>query len=56
MYVNYCSLLKRITGGDVGMKPPVARRFFGIFFKKSYFNAFGSHFAHVQNHLKELDY
>ena len=24
--------------------------------KKGYFNAFGSHFARVQNHLKEVDY
>ena len=39
------------------MNPPVAGRFFRIFFeKKSYCNAFGSHFARVQNHLKELDY
>ena len=47
------SLLKRITDGDLGMKSLVAGRFFE---KKSYFNAFGSHFARVQNHLKELDY
>ena len=50
------SLLKRITDGDLGTKPPVAGRFFGILLKKSYFNAIGSHFARVQNHLKELDY
>ena len=27
-----------------------------FFWKKSYFNAIGSHFARVQNHLKEVDY
>ena len=29
--------------------------FFEFCLKKSYFNAFGSHFARVQNHFKEVD-
>ena len=29
--------------------------FFCNFLKKSYFDAIGSHFAHVQSNLKELD-
>ena len=52
----YSSLFKRITDGDLETKPPVAGRFFEIFLKKGYFNAFGSHFERVQNHLKEVDY
>ena len=54
--VSKTSLFKRITDGDLGTKPPVVGRFFGFFFKKNYFNAIGSHFARVQNHLKEVDY
>ena len=50
------SLLKCITDGNLGPKPQLLGNFFAIFWKKSYFNAFGSHFACVQNHLKELDF
>ena len=39
--------------GIWGRSPPSLGDFFE---KKSYFNAFGSHFACVQNHLKEVDY
>ena len=48
--------VKRITNGALGAKPPAAWRFVVIFGKKTYFNAVGSHFARVQNHLKELDF
>ena len=37
-------------------EPPTAGQFFVIFEIKSYFNAIGSHFAHVQSHLKELEF
>ena len=47
------SLHKRITNGGLGPKPQLLGNFFG---KTSYFNAIGSHFASVQNHLKELDF
>ena len=51
------SLLKRITDGGLRPKPQLLGKFFAFFFgKKSYFNAFGSRFACVQNHLKELDF
>ena len=39
-----------------GAKPTDAERFLVIFWKKSCFNAIGSHFALVQSHLKELDF
>ena len=45
-----------ITDGDLGAKPPTVAQFLVIFWKKSYFNAFGSHFAHVKSYLKELDF
>ena len=49
--------LKRITDGGPGAKPPAAWQIFVIiFWKKSCFNAIGSHFLHVQSHLKELDF
>ena len=61
--------LKRITNGalgaehpasgsyeGLGAKPPAYRRFLYLFGKQSYFNAIGSHFAHVQSHSKELDF
>ena len=41
--------------GGLGAKPPAAGRFL-FFGQKSYFNLFGSHFARVQSHLKELDF
>ena len=50
------SLVKRITDGNLGRKPQLLGNFFAIFWKKSYFNAIGSHFACAQNHLKELDF
>ena len=31
--------------GGLGAKPPAVGRFFVIFWKKSYFNAIGSHFV-----------
>ena len=40
----------------LGAKPPANGQFFVIFEKKNYFNAFGSHFARGQSHLKELDF
>ena len=42
--------------GVLGAKAPAARRFFLVFWKKSYFNAIGSHFARVQSYLKELKF
>ena len=50
------SLLKRIKDGGLVLKPQLLGYFFGFFWKKSYFNAIGLHFACVQNHLKELEY
>ena len=44
------------TRVDVGAKHPAAGRFLYVFGKKSYFNAIGSHFAHVHTHLNELDF
>ena len=49
-------LLKRITDGGLEPKPQLLGNFCAIFWKKSYFNAIGSHFACVQNHLKKLDF
>ena len=46
--------LKRITSGGLGAKP--LSNFLQFFGKISYFNAFGSHFARAQSHLKELDF
>ena len=40
--------LKRITDGGA--------IFSNFFWKNSYFNAIGSHFARVQSHLKQLDF
>ena len=34
----------------------ILRRFFEIFWKKSYFNTIRSHFARIQSHLKVLDF
>ena len=48
------SLLKRITDGGLGLKAQLLGNFFAMFWKKSYFNAIGSHYACVQNHLKKL--
>ena len=42
--------------GIWGRSPKSLGNFLEFFWKKSYFNAFGSHFARVQNHLKEADY
>ena len=42
--------------GGLGAKPPAVKRFFVSFWKKSYFNAIESHFAHVLSHLKALDF
>ena len=42
--------------GSLAAKPPAVKRFLVIFWKKSYFNAIGSHFARVQSHLKALDF
>ena len=50
------SLLKRITDGGLGPKTQLLGNFFAFFWKKSYFNAIRSHFACVQNHVKELDF
>ena len=50
------SLLKRITDGGLGPKPQPLGNFFAFFWKKSYFNVIGSHFACVKNHLEELDF
>ena len=50
------SLLKRITDGGLGVKPQLLGIFFAFFWKKSNSNAIGSHFARLQNHLKELDF
>ena len=47
------SLLKRITDGGLGPKPLLLGNCFAIFWKKRCFNAIGSHFACVQNHLKK---
>ena len=56
-------LLKRITDRDLGAGPSASGGFGGpapsrwaIFWKKSYFNAIGSHFARVQSRLKALDF
>ena len=62
-------LLKRVTDGslgaeppaagdygDLGAKPSTAGQVFVVFWKKSYFNATGSHFARVQSHLEELEH
>ena len=49
------SLLIHITDGGLGPQPQLLCNFFCNFWKKSYFNAPGSHFACVQNHLKELE-
>ena len=39
----------------LGAKLPAAARFFVIFLEKTcYFNAFGSQFARIYNHFKEL--
>ena len=46
-------LLKGITGRGLGAKLPAAVKPLVDFFKKSYFNAIKSHFARVQNHLKD---
>ena len=45
---------KRGSGGE----PSAARRFLENLWKKSYFNAIGSHFTRfgVQSHLKKLDF
>ena len=47
----------RISGYAPGSecKAPSHWVFFCNFLKKSYFDAIGSHFAHVQSNLKELD-
>ena len=50
------NLLKRITDEGLGPNRQLLGNFFAIFWKKSYFNAIGSHFKRVQNHLKELDF
>ena len=51
------SLLKRLIDGGLGPKTQMLGNFFFAFFwKKSYFNAIGSHLACVQNHLKEQDF
>ena len=50
------SLLKRITDEGLGPKPQLLENFLEFFWKKSYFNAIGSHFACVQKRLKELDF
>ena len=42
--------------GGLGAKPPADGRVFIIFWKESYFNTMGSHFASVQSHLKGLDF
>ena len=42
--------------GGLGAKPPAAGRFCKFLGKKPYFDPIGSHFAHVQSHLKELDF
>ena len=44
--------LKRLTEGSGGEAPSR----WAIFWKKSYFNAIGSHFTRVQSHLKEPDF
>ena len=46
-------LLKRITDGGLGAKPPEAER---VLEKTSYFNGIGIHFARVLSYLKELDF
>ena len=46
-------LLKRITEGGLGVKPPEAEQFFE---KTSYFNAIGIHSALILSYLKELDF
>ena len=43
------TLLKHLTGLGLGSS-------FCNFLEKSDFNAIESHFAHVQSHLKELDF
>ena len=48
-------LLKRITDGDQGPKPPKAEQFFAEK-KTSYFNAIGIRFARVLSYLKELHF
>ena len=53
--LNKLVYLKRVTDGGLGAKPAAAGRFIVILWKKSYFNAIESHFAHVQSFLKELD-
>ena len=47
---------KRITDEGLWVEPPAAGRFFVIFWKKSYYNALESHFAHVQSHLQEQNF
>ena len=42
--------------GVWGQSPQPLGDFCKFLEKKSYFNPFGSHFAHVQSHLKELDF
>ena len=42
--------------GGLGAKLPEVGQFFVIFWKKSYFNAIGTHLASVQSHLKALDF
>ena len=62
-------MLKRITDGGLGAEPPAAGGYGGLgakppaagqfllsFWKKSYLNPIGSHFARVQSHFKELDF
>ena len=46
------------TGGyrGLGTETPAPGQVFVIFWKKSYYNATGSHFEGVQSHLKELDF
>ena len=39
-----------------GANPQAAGRCFCNFLEKTYFNDIKSHFAHVQNHLKEVDF
>ena len=41
---------------QLGQSPQPLGDFCKFLEKKSYFNPFGSHFAHVQSHLKELDF
>ena len=42
-------LVKRITDGGLGAKPPASARFLLLFGKNSYFTAIGSLFARVQS-------